>query len=112
MKQNRYVLFSILVIIFILLAISFYSTNLNDENQVQSYPVYPCKELSTGCKAKYLKTEIELKFPDNIIFLKRFPIEVYVADQNINKMTIDFQMVGMNMGLMCDLSSVLKRRQQ
>ena len=103
MVNNRgYILIIVLVAIIVLLALSFYPVSIDKEKQENTYPVHPCKTLTTGCKAKLQHTEIEIKFPEKIIFLKRFPIEVSepaLKQYEVDKVIVDFQMVGMNMGL-------------
>ena len=102
MNNRGYILIVVLVAIIVLLVLSFYPVNIDNEKQENTYTVHPCKTLTIGCKAKLENTEIEIKFPGNIIFLKRFPIEVSVPaleKHGVDKVVVDFQMVGMNMGL-------------
>lgn len=102
MNNRGYILIVVLVAIIVLLALSFYPVSIEKEKQENTYSVYPCKTLTTGCKANIENAEIEIKFPGNIIFLKRFPIEVNIAavqQHSVDKVIVDFQMVGMNMGL-------------
>jgi hypothetical protein len=45
---------------------------------------------------------LEIRFPDNIVFLKKFPIEIRFPEKNTNLLDhviVDFQMAGMNMGV-------------
>lgn len=91
-----------LLAIIVLLVLSIFPVSLDNEKLVSNYPVHPCKTLTTGCKANIGNTEVEIKFPDNIVFLKRFPIELRIPDKQhpvFEKVSVDFQMVDMNMGL-------------
>ena len=101
MNNKGYVLIAVLVAAIVLLVLFFYPVTIDENKEEASYPVFPCQTFSSGCNAKTGDTEIEIKFPDNIVFLKHFPIEVRIAalKNAINKVTVDFQMVKMNMGL-------------
>lgn len=95
-------LISALVIVIILLVLSFYPAIINKDEQDASVQVFQCDTLTTGCKASIDNKQLEIRFPENIVFLKRFPIELRITEQLsqvINTVTVDFKMVGMNMGL-------------
>lgn len=102
MNRKHHIILAALVIIIVLLLLSFFPAGINNEKQQDTFSVYPCKSLVTGCTANIKNRKIEIKFPGNIVFLKKFPIEIHLPDQNINlidHVIVDFQMAGMNMGI-------------
>ena len=101
MNNKGYVLIAVLVAAIVLLVLFFYPASIEENKKELSYSVLPCQTFIAGCTAKIGDADIQIKFPDNIVFLKHFPIEVRIpASKNaINKVTVDFQMVNMNMGL-------------
>lgn len=101
MNNKGYVLIAALLIIILLLVLSFYPVSINNEKQGK-VTVYQCTTLTTGCKARLGDNHVEIRFPENIVFLKQFPIEVRLVEQQPNpvtKVNVDFQMVGMKMGI-------------
>ncbi|MEJ2141722.1 MAG: hypothetical protein P8Y24_05100 [Gammaproteobacteria bacterium] len=102
LNRKHHILVAGLVIIIALLSSSFFPSDINNDKQQDAFSVYPCKSLVTGCKASVGNRNLEIRFPDNIVFLKKFPIEIRFPEKNTNLLDhviVDFQMAGMNMGV-------------
>ena len=101
MKNKGYVLIVALAVILILLLLSFFPAGINKDSQEAGYEVHHCNTITTGCEAQLDKSRVKIRFPDNIVFLKSFPVEVHIDSprDSVENVSVDFQMVGMNMGL-------------
>lgn len=98
-NNKTYILIAALMAIITLLLLSFYPVSLNNKKSLPQYSVYQCSDYILGCRADINNKKIEIKFPGDIVFLERFPVEVKLADVHARKITVEFIMVGMDMGL-------------
>ena len=102
MNSKHHMLVAALVIIIVLLLLSLFPASFNDDTKSEKFSVYPCESLVSGCQAIIGDKKIEIKFPGNIVFLKQFPVEIRFPGHKkvaIDQVVVDFQMVGMNMGI-------------
>ena len=98
MNKNTYMLIAALTVIILLLLLSFYPADLKNDKVLKQYSVYQCTDYISGCKASINEKEIEMKFPEGIVFLERFPVEVKLTRIQAKKITVEFDMVAMDMG--------------
>ena len=98
-NKNTYMLITALIAIILLLLLSFYPANIKNDKSLKPSTVYQCADYTSGCKASINNKKVEIKFPKDIVFLERFPIEVKLDGIPAAKVTVEFRMVGMDMGL-------------
>jgi hypothetical protein len=102
MNNRAFVLIAVLVVIVILLLLSLYPVSINNEQQENSFSIHQCQALATGCKASIENIQVEIRFPESIVFLQPFPLEVRLSGNQqipVDKLTVEFKMADMDMAL-------------
>ena len=91
-----------LVVIFIMLLVpAFYNDTVKQQQSIEIIQAEVCDTLTTGCSAKIDNLNIEIKFPENIIYLNPFPVEVNFSGKDVplvDDVKVEFVMIDMNMG--------------
>lgn len=103
--MNKVILYTIVSLVFIVIVLLAPMLKENNAEQVQVVEnVLPqqCTSLKTGCITSIDGMQVVLKFPEDIIYLNSFPIEVTISGSQpfqVQSVKLDFQMLKMNMGI-------------